>query len=78
MVRYPCNREDNDYIVEYVESLRVIEDRSIQCTVRQASLAVLEDNLREDLLKQAEKLFKEKYGEEKQEQQFQKKQETIN
>ena len=29
MGRYPCHGEDNNYIVEYVEALRVAEDESI-------------------------------------------------
>ena len=49
--RYPYYREDNDYIVKYIKTLDVAEDGSVRCTVRQALLAVLEDNLREDLLK---------------------------
>jgi len=34
MGRYLRHGEDNDYIVKYVEALRIIEDGSIQCTVR--------------------------------------------
>jgi hypothetical protein len=51
MVRYPRNREDNDYIVKHIEAIYIAEDRSIRCTVRWALLVVVEDGLREDLLK---------------------------
>jgi hypothetical protein len=78
MVRYPRDGEDNDYIVEHVEALHVAEDGSVRCTVKWASSVVAEDDLGEDLLKQAEKLFKEKYGEEKWEQQLRKKQDATN
>ena len=70
MGRYLYHRENNNYIVKHVEALHVAEDGSVQCTVRWASLVVAEDNLREDLLKQAEQLFKEKYGGEKWKQQL--------
>jgi len=29
MVKYPCDGEDNDYIVKYVKALHVAEDRSV-------------------------------------------------
>ena len=51
MGRYPRHGEDNDYIVEHVEALRVTEDGSVRCTIRWALSVVSEDNLGEDLLK---------------------------
>ncbi|OCL10331.1 hypothetical protein AOQ84DRAFT_387584 [Glonium stellatum] len=77
MRRYPRHGKDNDYIVEHVEALDVAEDGSVRCTVRWASSVVAEDDLGEDLLKQAEILFKEKYGVEKWEQRLRRKQEAT-
>lgn len=51
MRRYLRHKENNNYIVEYVEALNVAEDGSVQCTVKWALLVVVEDDFEEDLLK---------------------------